>query len=148
MSDDDFEDFDDDISEELDDSEEEDDDNEIDDNEDKNFDIEDVTVSNLSINEKINVNEMEKLLNDKENKKTTDKITKYEYTKIIGLRATQISRGMPALIDTQELDDPYLIAVKEYQENLIPFIIKRPLPDGESFEYWRLEDLRKNNNTL
>lgn len=148
-SDDDYEEFDD-VSEDIDESDEEnegDDNDDNDDNDDKDFDIEDVVVSNLRDDKLINVIEMEKLLNSTD-KCTSDKITKYEYTKVIGLRATQISRGMPALVDTQELDDPYLIAIKEYQEDKIPFIIKRPLPDGESFEYWRLGDLKKNDTFI
>jgi DNA-directed RNA polymerase I, II, and III subunit RPABC2 len=36
--------------------------------------------------------------------------------------------------------DGYLIALKEFEEKKIPFIIRRPLPDGTS-EYWRLSDL-------
>jgi DNA-directed RNA polymerase subunit K/omega len=146
MSDDEYEylDEDDDISEDLDESEDE---NEGDDNDDKEFDIEDVVVSNLKDNDIIDINQMETLLNSTD-KKTSDKITKYEYTKVIGLRATQLSHGMPALIDTRDLTEPYAIAIEEYKENKIPFIIKRPLADGESYEYWRLGDLKKNNNIL
>lgn len=148
MSDDDYEDFvDDDDYEEIDDSEEENENEGDEDNVDRDFDIEDVIVSSKKENKLINLSEMETLLNSKD-KCTSDKITKYEYTKVIGLRSTQISLGMPPLTDIEELQDPYLIAIKEYQENKIPFIIQRPLPDGESFEYWRLEDLKKNNNIL
>lgn len=147
MSDDEFEEFDEDEYEELDDSEEENENEGEEDNTDREFDIEDVVVSTNKENKLLNISDMEKLLNSKD-KRTTDKITKYEYTKVIGLRSTQISLGMPPLTDIEELEDPYLIAIKEYQENKIPFIIQRPLPDGESCEYWRLEDLKKNNNIM
>jgi hypothetical protein len=33
-----------------------------------------------------------------------------------------------------------LIALKEYEEKKIPFIIKRPLPNG-GCEFWRFADL-------
>jgi DNA-directed RNA polymerase subunit K/omega len=36
--------------------------------------------------------------------------------------------------------DAYLIALKELEEKKIPFIIKRPLPNGV-IEYWRISDL-------
>ena len=36
--------------------------------------------------------------------------------------------------------DGYLIALKEFEEKRIPFIVKRPLPNG-SCEYWKLQDL-------
>lgn len=148
MSDDEYEDFDDDDYEEIDDDSEEENENEGDeDNNDREFDIEDVVISTSKEKKLVNIADMEELLNSKD-KHTSDKITKYEYTKVIGLRSTQISLGMSPLTDIEELQDPYLIAIKEYQENKIPFIIQRPLPDGESFEYWRLEDLKKNNNIL
>jgi len=147
MSDDEYEEFDDDDYEELDDSEEENENEGEEDNTDRDFDIEDVVVSTNKEKKLLNISDMENLLNSKD-KQTSDKITKYEYTKVIGLRSTQISLGMPPLTDIGDLQDPYLISIKEYQENKIPFIIQRPLPDGESFEYWRLEDLKKNNNIL
>jgi len=36
--------------------------------------------------------------------------------------------------------DGYLIALKEYEKKAIPFIVKRPLPNG-GCEYWKFEDL-------
>jgi len=36
--------------------------------------------------------------------------------------------------------EPNLIAIKEFEEKKIPFIIKRPLPNG-GCEYWKLKDL-------
>ena len=36
--------------------------------------------------------------------------------------------------------DGYLIALKEFEEKKIPFIIKRPLPNG-GCEYWKAADL-------
>ena len=36
--------------------------------------------------------------------------------------------------------DGYLIALKEFEQKKVPFIIKRPLPNG-GCEYWKLPDL-------
>ena len=36
--------------------------------------------------------------------------------------------------------DGYLIALKELEEKKIPFIIRRPIPNGGS-EYWKLSEL-------
>ena len=36
--------------------------------------------------------------------------------------------------------DGYLIAVKELEEKILPFIVRRPMPNGGS-EYWKLKDL-------
>ena len=68
-------------------------------------------------------------------------LTKYEYARIIGMRATQIEKGAPLFIDVPDtMIDSYLIAKDELHQKKIPFIIKRPIPNG-SIEYWKLEDL-------
>jgi hypothetical protein len=36
--------------------------------------------------------------------------------------------------------EPLEIAKLELEQRRLPYIIKRPMPDG-SFEYWRLSDL-------
>jgi len=72
---------------------------------------------------------------------TLPMLTKYEYTRIIGMRATQIEKGAPLFIDVPDtMIDSYLIAKDELHQKKIPFIIKRPIPNG-NIEYWKLEDL-------
>jgi len=39
-----------------------------------------------------------------------------------------------------EVMDGYLIAKKEFELKKIPFIIKRPMPNG-GCEYWKFKDL-------
>ncbi len=68
-------------------------------------------------------------------------LTMYEKTKVLSLRASQLARGAPPFIDVPEyLTDVYEIAKAELEAKRLPYILKRPLPDGE-FEYWRLADL-------
>jgi DNA-directed RNA polymerase I, II, and III subunit RPABC2 len=68
-------------------------------------------------------------------------LTLYEKTKVLSLRASQLARGAPPYIDVPEyLTDVYEIARAELEAKRLPFILKRPLPDG-TFEYWRLADL-------
>ena len=68
-------------------------------------------------------------------------LTKYEYTKILGLRATQIENGAYPLIEVDEtVHDAYLIAKEELLQKKTPIIIKRPMPNG-IIEYWKLTDL-------
>jgi DNA-directed RNA polymerase I, II, and III subunit RPABC2 len=68
-------------------------------------------------------------------------VTLYEKTKIIGLRANQLSQGAnPLIVVPKEVTDVRDIARLEFEQKRLPYIIKRPLPDG-SFEYWRLVDL-------
>ena len=74
-------------------------------------------------------------------RRTIPYLTKYEKARIIGLRATQIAKGSPALVDVGDLDDPVEIALKELMERKIPYIIRRPLPNG-TYEDWRVDELR------
>ena len=73
--------------------------------------------------------------------KTIPILTKYEKTKILGLRAKQLNNGaIPYVKLNANIIDGYLIALKELEQKKIPFIIRRPLPSGAS-EYWHLQDL-------
>lgn len=75
------------------------------------------------------------------NHRTYPFLTNFERTKIIGLRANQISKGsVPFISVPKHITDVRDIARLELDQKRIPFIIKRPLPDG-NFEYWRLADL-------
>jgi DNA-directed RNA polymerase I, II, and III subunit RPABC2 len=68
-------------------------------------------------------------------------VTRYEKARVIGERAKQINSGAKPFIEIeQSMIDGYLIALKEFELKKIPFIIRRPLPNGTS-EYWRLADL-------
>ena len=69
-------------------------------------------------------------------------ITKYEKTKIIGQRAKQINSGAIIFVKIPDSDIPldgYNIALLEFEQKCIPFIIKRPLPNG-GCEYWNISD--------
>lgn len=67
-------------------------------------------------------------------------LSKYERTRVLATRAEQIGRGTPALVDRLDGDGPAQIAEREFGAGLIPFIIRRYLPDG-SAEDWRLDEL-------
>jgi DNA-directed RNA polymerase I, II, and III subunit RPABC2 len=78
--------------------------------------------------------------------KTIPFLTKYEKTRILGQRAKQINSGAKPYInidndEQQPIIDGYLIAQKELELKRLPFIIRRPLPNGGS-EYWKLSDLQ------
>ena len=68
-------------------------------------------------------------------------LTNYERTKCISFRASQISNGaLPYIVVPGGVTDSYEIACMELEAKRLPYILKRPLPDG-SFEVWRLNDL-------
>lgn len=73
--------------------------------------------------------------------KTIPYLTKYERARILGQRAKQIEMGSRPFVNVPEnIVDTNFIAELELSEKKIPFIIKRPKPDG-SCEYWKVQDL-------
>ena len=73
--------------------------------------------------------------------KTIPLLTKYEKTKILGMRVKQLNNGaQPYIPRNEKIIDNYVIALIELEQKKIPFIIQRPLPNN-NFEYWKLHDL-------
>lgn len=65
----------------------------------------------------------------------------YERTKILGFRANQLAQGArPYVVVPEHVTKTLDIAVMELEQRRLPYIIKRPMPNG-TFEYWRLSDL-------
>lgn len=76
---------------------------------------------------------------------TTEYITKFEKTRVLGWRAQQIKSGAPPMIRADEKDEngefifkdgkypaePYDIAIKELNYGRCPVIISRRFPNGE-----------------
>lgn len=97
-----------------------------------------------------NYNEVEKLSKvsrDKEGNiidpfhKTTAILTRYEKTKVLGQRAKQIDSGCKIFVNVQSnVIDGYLIATEELKQKKLPFIIRRPIPNG-GVEYWPVKEL-------
>ena len=73
--------------------------------------------------------------------KTNPFLTKYERARILGQRAKQINMGAQSFIKIPDnVIDGIIIAELELKQKKIPFIIKRPLPNG-ACEYWNVNDL-------
>tara|TARA_Y100000748_G_C15364554_1_gene437145 strand:+ start:102 stop:665 length:564 start_codon:yes stop_codon:yes gene_type:complete len=76
-----------------------------------------------------------------DNHKTIPLLTKYEKTKIIGLRAVQLANGLKPFIEVPEdVIEPTVIADMELKQKKIPFILKRPV-SLTRFEYWPINEL-------
>jgi len=62
------------------------------------------------------------------------KYTKYESARIIGARALQLAMGAPMLLKLTEKDledikfNPIQIAKMEFEKDILPITIRRPLP--------------------
>ena len=68
-------------------------------------------------------------------------LTKFEKARVLGIRAKQLNDGAKPFIKTPpEIIDGYTIARMELGQKLMPFIIRRPLPNG-GCEYWKIADL-------
>ena len=68
-------------------------------------------------------------------------LTLYEKTKVLSFRASQLAHGATPLVDVPDyLTDVYEIARLELEAKRLPYILKRPLPNG-TYEYWSLGDL-------
>ncbi len=73
--------------------------------------------------------------------KTVPIMSKFEYTRILGIRAKQINNGSKPFVKVPDgIIDGYVIAKIELEKKVLPFIIRRPIPSGGS-EYWKVKDL-------
>lgn len=73
-------------------------------------------------------------------------LTRFEYARILGARALQISMGAPVLVEVdaptesktpenpkkrkRAQGDPILIAEREIKQQILPILVRRTLPDG------------------
>lgn len=80
----------------------------------------------------------------KENRLSSNRLTKYEMVRILGERCKQLTMGAKPLIKNYKDLSYDKIAEEEFIRNMIPFKIKRPLPNGK-YEIWNLEELTKDH---
>tara|TARA_B100001063_G_C16766840_1_gene559169 strand:- start:1325 stop:1981 length:657 start_codon:yes stop_codon:yes gene_type:complete len=68
-------------------------------------------------------------------------LTKFEKARVLGVRSKQLNNGAQSMIDVPpQIIKGYTIAEMELEQKKLPFIIRRPLPNGSS-EYWKVADL-------
>ena len=81
---------------------------------------------------------------NKENRVSVNRLTKYEMVRILGERTKQLTMGAKPLIKNYNNLSYEKIAEEEFKLNMIPYKIKRPLPNGK-FEIWTLDELYKDH---
>jgi DNA-directed RNA polymerase subunit K/omega len=123
-------------------NEDEQDEQDLQDEDYDNYELNDDELDDDSSNNKINFIDNEL---DNESKiqfiiKNNDKITSniltiYEMTELIGIRATQIAQGAPVFIDITYISDPIEMAKKELINNRCPLYIKRYI-GLDRYELW------------
>ena len=79
---------------------------------------------------------------NKEERQSLGKLTKYEMVRILGERTKQLTMGAKPLIKNYKGLNYDKVAEEEFKLNMIPFKIRRPLPNGK-YELWNLEELSK-----
>lgn len=75
--------------------------------------------------------------------KSSNIMTVYEKTNIIGLRLEQLAMGAPSLLDDETLkkcNSIKEVAQEELERKLLPYMIRRNLGNNVK-EYWKLRDM-------
>ena len=73
-----------------------------------------------------------------------NKLTRYEFVRIIGERIQQLKKGAKPLIKVSKESESLTeeeIAIEELKLNMMPFKIRRPVKDH--YEIWSIEELDK-----
>jgi DNA-directed RNA polymerase subunit K/omega len=70
-----------------------------------------------------------------DDKITSNILTIYEMTELIGIRATQIANGAPIFTDIEYINDPIEMAKKEIINNKCPLYVKRYI-GLDKYELW------------
>jgi DNA-directed RNA polymerase subunit K len=69
------------------------------------------------------------------------RLTKYERTQVVGMRAEQLARGAQPFVDVSVANNTapdggasvyYDIAERELEAHRLPFVVVRKLPDGKT----------------
>lgn len=86
--------------------------------------------------------ENEETLLDKNERISPNRLTKYEMVRILGERTKQLTLGSKPLIKNYQSLSYDKIAEEELKLNMIPYKIKRSLPN-KKYEIWTLDELNK-----
>lgn len=78
-----------------------------------------------------------------ENRKTSEIMTRFEYTEIISQRAKQIENGGPCYTDVDDLTDPIDMAEKEVRDKKCPLDIIRMISANVA-ELWHANEMGVN----
>ena len=78
----------------------------------------------------------------KEERISANRLSKYEMVRILGERTKQLTMGAKPLIKNFQDLSYDRIAQEELKVNMIPYKIRRPLPNGK-YELWTLDELNK-----
>jgi DNA-directed RNA polymerases I, II, and III subunit RPABC2 len=79
-----------------------------------------------------------------QNRILSEYLSRYEYSKVIGIRAEQLTQGAIPYVDVKNMNDPIEMAKKELNENKCPLSIKRYIGLNK-YEIWSVNEVIKKN---
>lgn len=89
------------------------------------------------------ISDISELYDVKKNIKSR-KMTKYQYTNVLGIRATQIAHGAPVKIEiTSDMKSAVQVAEEELRQRKTPFFVAREI-NKNHIDLWRIEDMEIN----
>ena len=106
----------------------------IDETEQKSSDMEEL----YNIDENI-IEEKQTIVNGKD-RKSFPRMTRYEFVRIIGTRKQQLSLGAKPFIKNKDEFTTNEIVIEELKNKLIPFKIRRKMPNN-ILEEWKISEL-------
>jgi DNA-directed RNA polymerases I, II, and III subunit RPABC2 len=77
---------------------------------------------------------------NKEERISSNRLTRFERSGLLGRRAVQIDNDAPIFVDIDGETSSYEIALKELMEKKIPLNVERILPNGD-WEIWTIDEL-------
>lgn len=72
-------------------------------------------------------------------------LTKYERAKVLGVRASQLGKNAPCMVDPKGEYNVLEIAKMELEQGVLPLILQRHLPNG-TVEEWTIAELHSFKN--
>jgi DNA-directed RNA polymerase subunit K/omega len=114
-----------------------------DDNQDDNQDDNEDEDECIDIGDQPDINISDKIV-EPEKRISKNKLTRYEFVRIIGERVMQLTKGAKPLIKQSKDSEQFTyqeIAIEELKANMIPFKIRRFVKDH--YEIWKIEELNK-----
>ncbi|VVU94487.1 hypothetical protein CPAV1605_209 [seawater metagenome] len=104
--------------------------------ENNDFDEDDINITDSNANLSAAVPEDERI--------SINRMTKYEYVRLLGTRTKQLAMGAKPMIKNVQGLSSKDIALLELKNNTTPLIVKRPLPN-KRYELWKVSELIKNH---
>jgi DNA-directed RNA polymerase subunit K/omega len=80
----------------------------------------------------------------KEERISINRMTKYEFVRLLGTRTKQLAMGAKPMIKNIKGLSSKEIAILELKHNTTPLVIKRPLPN-KKYEIWKIDELHKDH---